>query len=134
MGTLDQNYDIRAVSYCSLGNDFVTAESQVVSGVRDLVLPKLFGTPKPASGILGIEDEIRIDFNEALAEGYFTNANFEVTAVKNGSNGDHDVSVDLNGETDYLTTEFDKNMTGKSMTMECVEYVCRSMGSRRCRI
>ena len=118
VGTLDQNYDIRAVSYCSLGNDFVTAESQVVSGVRDLVLPKLFGTPKPASGILGIEDEIRIDFNEALAEGYFTNANFEVTAVKNGSNGDHDVSVDLNGETDYLTTEFDKNMTGKSMTME----------------
>ena len=118
VGTLDQNYDIRAVSYCSLGNDFVTAESQVVSGVRDLVLPKLFGTPKPASGILGIEDEIRIDFNEALAEGYFTNANFEVTAVKNGSNGDHNVSVDLNGETDYLTTEFDKNMSGKSMTME----------------
>ena len=118
VGTLDQNYDIRAVSYCSLGNDFVTAESQVVSGVRDLVLPKLFGNPKPASGILGIEDEIRVDFNEALAEGYFTNANFEVTAVKNGSNGDHNVSVDLNGETDYLTTEFDKNMSGKSMTME----------------
>ncbi|MCP9610485.1 T9SS type A sorting domain-containing protein [Coprobacter sp. LH1063] len=117
-GTLDQSYDIRAVSYCTMGTGYVTSESNVVSGKRDLVLPKLFGTPKPASGILGIDDNIQIDFNEALAEGYFTNANFEVTAIKNGSNGNHDVSVYLNGETDYLSTEFDKNMTDKSMTLE----------------
>lgn len=123
-GEEDQNYDIRAVSYCeySLGEgepaSEVTYESETISGVKDTKRPVLFGNPLPADGILDVDDEVMLNFSEDIADGYLTPSNFEVTAVKNGSQNDHSVSVRLNGDNDYITTEFEKNLSGKSLTAE----------------
>jgi hypothetical protein len=114
----DQHYDLRAVSVCIINNEEVTSSSEVRSGLKDTYLPRLFGTAQPADGILGIEDEIRLNFNEAVAEGLLTYNNFQVRGVRNGSKGDHSVSVQLDGENDFMATGFEKNLTGKDLTIE----------------
>lgn len=123
-GEEDQDYDIRAVSYCDYSLDGgestsqVTYQSETISGVKDTKRPVLFGNPLPADGILDVEDEVRLNFSEDIADGYLTASNFEVTAVKNGSESDHSVSVRLNGDNEYITTEFDKNLSGKNLTVD----------------
>lgn len=116
---IDHGYDIRAVSFCVLGpGNIVTTESNIVSGIKDTYTPRLFGSPQPADGILGIGDEIRLNFNEPIDAGRLTAADFQVTGIRNGSRGDHSVSVQLDGQNDFLATEFDKNMGGKNITAE----------------
>lgn len=115
----DQRYDVRAVSIC-MSNDQVIAstESNEVTGVKDTYNPRLFGNPQPADGMLGIEDDIRIDFNESIAEGLLSNADFQVTGIRNGNLNDHSVAVQLDGRNDYLTTAFGKNFAAKNITVE----------------
>ncbi len=118
-GDEDQRYDIRAVSYCEYApGAMVTYESEVLSGIKDTKRPVQFGSPQPADGILDVEDEVMLTFSEDIADGYLTANNFEVTAIKNGSAGDHSVSIQLNGTSDYARTEFDRNLSGKSLTAE----------------
>lgn len=115
----DQGYDIQAVSYCELGpGNYVTTVSNRISGVKDTYAPRLFGSPQPANGILGIQDEILLRFNEQIAAGLLTYSDFQVTGIRNGAKGDHSVSVRLDGEGDHLATEFNKNLTGKHITAE----------------
>jgi hypothetical protein len=114
----DQHYDLRAVGVCIINNEEVRNASEVRSGLKDTYLPRLFGTAQPADGILGIEDEVRLNFNEAIAEGLLTYNNFQVRGVRNGSKGDHSVSIQLDGENDYMATGFEKNLTGKDLTIE----------------
>lgn len=117
-GAEDQRYDIRAVTYSLLGTEFVTRESQTISGVKDTRRPVLFGNVQPADGVLDIEDEIRLTFNEPIAEGYMTEVkNFSVTAVRNGTNTDHTTSVTFGGDA-YLSTEASRNLIGKDATVE----------------
>src|SRR3546814_16189809 len=69
----DQGYDIRAVSICKLGpDDFITTPSPVISGLKDTYSPRLFGSAQPANGVLGVSDEIRLNFNETIAAGLLT--------------------------------------------------------------
>lgn len=117
-GEEDQKYDIRAVSYCKYGAEEITYESEIISGLKDIKRPVLFGSAQPADGILGVGDEVQLNFSEDLADGYLTDANFEVTAIKNGAAGDHNVSVKFDGQNDYLSTEFDRNLNNKSLTVE----------------
>lgn len=118
-GDEDQRYDIRAVSYCEYApGAMVTYESEVLSGIKDTKRPVQFGSPQPADGVLDVEDEVMLTFSEDIADGYLTANNFEVTAIKNGSAGDHSVSIQFNGTTDNAYTEFDKNLSGKSLTAE----------------
>src|SRR3546814_3967303 len=64
----DQGYDIRAVSICKLGpDDFITTPSPVISGLKDTYSPRLFGSAQPANVVLGVSDEIRLNFNETIA-------------------------------------------------------------------
>ncbi|MEO6932005.1 MAG: LamG-like jellyroll fold domain-containing protein, partial [Chitinophagaceae bacterium] len=114
----DQNYDIQAVSYCKVGSGYVTTESNLITGIKDTYNPRLFGTPQPADGILSPNDDVRLNFNETIAAGLLTNSDFQVTGIRNGVKGDHSVSVRLNGASDFLATEFDKNFTGKNITSE----------------
>ncbi len=65
----DQNYDIQAVSYCKVGANYVTTESNLISGIKDTYNPRLFGTPQPADGVLNINDDVRLNFNETIAAG-----------------------------------------------------------------
>ena len=115
----DQRYDIRALAVCALspGNN-INTPSNVVSGLKDTYNPRLFGTPEPGNGILGIGGQIRLNFNEPIAAGLLTPANFQVTGIRNGAQGDHTVSVDLDGESDYIETEFEKNISGRNITAE----------------
>lgn len=118
-GAEDQKYDIRAVTFSKVGNDFVTKSSPIISGVKDTKRPVVFGNIQPADGVLGIEDEIRLNFNEEIAEGYMTDVkNFQVTAVRNGSNGDHSTSLTFNGASAYLATQAERNLKEKDITVE----------------
>ena len=114
----DQNYDIQAVSYCKVGNDYVTTESNLISGIKDSYNPRLFGTPQPADGILSVNDDVRLNFNETIAAGLLTNSDFQVTGIRNGVKGDHAVSIKFDGVSNYLATEFEKSFTGKNITAE----------------
>lgn len=118
-GAEDQNYDIRAVSFSKVGNEFVTKESPVITGVKDTKRPVVFGNIEPADGVLGVNDEIRLTFNEPIAEGYMTDVkNFRVTGVRNGSNGDHSTAVTFDGRTSYLETQVTRNLEAKDVTVE----------------
>lgn len=118
-GAEDQKYDIRAVTFSKVGNEFVTKSSPIISGVKDTKRPVVFGNIQPADGVLGIEDEIRLTFNEEIAEGYMTDVkNFQVTAVRNGSNGDHSTSLTFDGASSYLATQAERNLTDKDFSVE----------------
>lgn len=118
-GAEDQNYDIRAVTFSKVGNEFVTKESPVITGVKDTKRPVVFGNIEPADGVLGVEDEIRLTFNETIAEGYMTEVkNFRVTGTRNGSNGDHSTALTFDGRNSYLETQVTRNLEAKDVTVE----------------
>lgn len=118
-GAEDQNYDIRAVTFSKVGNTFVTKESPVITGVKDTKRPVVFGNIEPADGVLGVNDEIRLTFNEAIAEGYMTEVkNFRVTGTRNGSNGDHSTALTFDGRSSYLETQVTRNLEAKDVTVE----------------
>ncbi len=114
----DQRYDLRGVSYCMINNELFENYSEARSGIKDMYNPRLFGSAQPANGILTIENEIRLNFNEQIAEGYLTKNNFQVKGIRNGAQTDHSVSISMDGENDCLATEFDKNYAGKDLTVE----------------
>lgn len=66
----DGNYDIRAVASCINMQNY-TVEYQVPSsvstGIKDVLRPEIFGRPQPRDGVLDVEDEIMIQFNEPIA-------------------------------------------------------------------
>jgi hypothetical protein len=102
-GAEDQKYDIRAVSFSKVGNDFVTKTSAILSGTKDTKRPTVFGNLEPADGVLDVEDNIKMTFNEEIAEGIMTNVkNFEVTGIVNGTNTDHSTSLTFDGKASYL--------------------------------
>lgn len=118
-GAEDQNYDIRAVTFSKVGNEFVTKESPVITGVKDTKRPVVFGNIEPADGVLGVNDEIRLTFNETIAEGYMTEVkNFRVTGTRNGSNGDHSTALTFDGRSSYLETQVTRNLEAKDVTVE----------------
>ena len=114
----DQRYDLRAVSVCVINNEEIENVSEIISGIKDMLCPRLFGSAQPANGILTIEDEIRLNFNEVIAEGLLTKNNFQVTGIRNGAKTDHSVSISLDGVNDFMETEFEKNMADKDITVE----------------
>ncbi|MGN1264356.1 MAG: LamG-like jellyroll fold domain-containing protein, partial [Muribaculaceae bacterium] len=114
----DQRYDIRAVGTSMINNIEYYNYSEVRSGIKDMYNPRLFGSAQPANGVLTVNDEIRLNFNETIAEGLLTDKNFEVTGVRNGAQSDHSVSVSFDGENDVLATEFVRNWHGKPLTVE----------------
>lgn len=114
----DQRYDLRAVGTSIINNVEIFNHSTVHSGIKDMYNPRLFGSAQPANGVLTVDNEIRLNFNEQIADGLLTDNNFEVTGIRNGAQGDHSVSVSLDGQNDVLTTEFNRNWQGKSLTVE----------------
>lgn len=114
----DQRYDLRAVGTSIINEKEYYNYSAVHSGIKDMYNPRLFGSAQPANGVLTVNDEIRLNFNETIAEGLLTDNNFEVTGIRNGAQTDHSVSVRLDGENDVLTTEFNRNWHNKPLTVE----------------
>jgi len=117
-GLDNQYYDIRAKSVCKVGGSDIISYTDVASGIKDAVRPRLFGSALPANGILTVNDEIKLNFSENIADGLLSKSDFQVTGIINGSKGDHSSSVYFDGTNDYVYTEAEKNMTGKSLTFE----------------
>lgn len=107
------------MTFSKVGNEFVTKESPVITGVKDTKRPVVFGNIEPADGVLGVNDEIRLTFNETIAEGYMTEVkNFRVTGTRNGSNGDHSTALTFDGRSSYLETQVTRNLEAKDVTVE----------------
>lgn len=114
----DQRYDLRAVSVCNIANQLSYSYSEIRQGIKDMYNPRLFGSAQPANGILTIEDELRLNFNETIADGYMTKNNFQITAVRNGTETDHSVAVRLTAPDSYMATDAVRNFTAKDITVE----------------
>lgn len=114
----DQRYDLRTVGTSLINNEEVFNYSEVHSGIKDMYNPRLFGSAQPANGVLTVNDEVKLTFNEPIADGLLTDNNFSVTGIRNGAKGDHSVSVQLHGGNDRLESEFSRNWNGKSITVE----------------
>lgn len=114
----DQRYDLRTVGTSMINNEEVYNYSAVHSGIKDMYNPRLFGSAQPANGVLTVNDEVMLTFNEPIADGLLTDNNFSVTGIRNGARTDHSVSVRLDGKNDELVSEFQRNWSGKSLTIE----------------
>lgn len=114
----DQRYDLRVVSVCLIDNVEVENVSEIRSGIKDMYCPRLFGSAQPANGILTVNDEVRLNFNETISDGLLTVNNFQVTGVRNGTQTDHSTSVRFDGINDYFKSQFDRNWNGKDITIE----------------
>lgn len=114
----DQRYDLRTVGTSMINNEEVYNYSAVHSGIKDMYNPRLFGSAQPANGVLTVNDEVMLRFNEPIADGLLTDNNFSVTGVRNGAQTDHSVSVRLDGKNAVLVSEFQRNWSGKNLTIE----------------
>ena len=115
---IEQYYDIRAVNYCRHGNGFLTRSSEVLTGMKDTRLPIAFGTPSPTNGILGIGDDIKIQFSEPIAGNYLRNINnFEVLGTLNSNDVTTSTSLSFNGSS-VAYTQGNRNLTGKDFTVD----------------
>lgn len=91
---VELKYDLRAVTFSRLGNDFVTNASPVFSGIKDTRRPQLFGSPLPANGILGVGNDLKLVFSEPInANRLLATNNFRVIGLPNYSDLDPSTSV-----------------------------------------
>lgn len=116
---VELNYDLRAVTYSRLGNDFVTNSSAVLSGIKDTRRPDIFGSPLPANGILGVGDDLKLVFSEPInANRLLSTNNFRVTGVPNNTDINTSTSVVFTSTGGYLTTEAERNFAGGDFTVD----------------
>ncbi|MBB6463137.1 LamG-like jellyroll fold domain-containing protein [Flammeovirga kamogawensis] len=100
-GLSDGDYDIRAISYCSNGTEYV---SNVVSGKVDLNIPVAFGTPSPADGILSAGEDLRMQFSENVLYNSAI-SNIEIVGQTNDQEISHGTSVFFQGASNKVTLE-----------------------------
>ena len=117
---VELKYDLRAVTYSRLGNDFVTNASPVFSGIKDTRRPQIFGSPQPANGILGVGDDLKLVFSEDInANKLLATNNFKVTGLPNNSVIGTSTYLLLPGGSDsYLETEKEYNPSNDSFTID----------------
>lgn len=111
----DRSYDIRVVSHC---NDFSENESEILTGILDGQRPQVFGTPQPADGILNVDENISIQFNEPIEAGLLNQFNFDVKGTLNYYQLKHDAYIRTNGTTDYGVIPEGISFNNKSFTVE----------------
>ncbi len=115
---MEKAYDLRAVLFCRNGNGFLTRSSAVISGVKDTRRPKLFGTPEPKDGVLGVGDNIIFNFSENIESEYLqATTNFEVKGETNETAIAEEPSLQFSGK-GYAESEARRNFSDKNMTVE----------------
>ena len=117
---VELKYDLRAVTYSRLGNDYVTQSSAVFSGIKDTRRPQLFGSPQPANGILGVGDDLKLIFSEDIdANRLLATNNFKVTGVPNNSTINTTTNLYMPGDFNaYLETKDDYSASDESFTID----------------
>ncbi len=119
---VEQKYDLRAVSFCRLGNGYTTRMSSVISGTKDTRCPEVFGLPKPADGILSFDDVISLPFTEPIAYNYLDEtANFSVQGYTNNSDVDNSVALYFSGsKSQKAITEVDRVLNAMDFSIEAM--------------
>jgi len=117
---IEQEYDLRAVSFCRYGTGFVTKASPVLSGTKDTRPPVLFGAPQPANGILGVGDDMKLRFSEPIAGNYLDeDNNFQLTGVTNRTGITASTSPHFNKSANsYATTKVNRNLKDRSFSID----------------
>ncbi|TAF72475.1 MAG: hypothetical protein EAZ53_16155, partial [Bacteroidetes bacterium] len=115
----DRNYDIRAKSTCEVGPGVkYETPTEIISGLKDVKRPRLFGSPQPADGILSNGEEISIKFDEPIEASLLTPFNFSVKAILNSQETDHFTSINFDGINDYASVADGLDLNAKSFTVE----------------
>ena len=115
---VELQYDLRAVTYSRLGNDYVTRQSPVFSGIKDTRRPELFGSPLPANSILGVGDDLKLMFSEPInANRLLATNNFRVTGLPTGSTVVTSTAPVFDG-TGSMTSEAERNFNGKDLMID----------------
>jgi len=117
---MEQQYDLRAVSFCRHGSGFVTKSSPIISGTKDTRPPRVFGQPEPANAILGVGDNLKLRFNEAIAGNYLDeDNNFQLLGRTNATGITAGTSVHFDGSDDsYVTTKVSRTLSGRSISLD----------------
>ncbi|MBR6167992.1 MAG: hypothetical protein IKQ50_06145 [Paludibacteraceae bacterium] len=117
---MEQEYDLRAVSFCRYGSGYVHKASTVISGVKDTRVPVLFGDPEPVNSILGVGDHLKLRFSEPIAGNYLDeDNNFSLKGVTNKTGITAGTSLHFDGsENSYASTKVDRNLSDKSVSID----------------
>ena len=101
LGLADGQYELRVVSNCSNGTEFV---SDVIKGTVDLNVPVQFGTPTPTDGILGAGEDLRLQFSEPI---FYSSAlsKIEIKGETNQQEISHNVTVHFEGADNTMVIE-----------------------------
>ena len=117
---MEQQYDLRAVAFCRHGSGFITRASAVMRGTKDTRVPRVFGDAEPANSILGVGDNLKLRFNEAIAGNYLDeDNNFQVVGFTNASGIATGISLFFTEtETSYAESKVVHSISDKSFTID----------------
>ncbi len=117
---MEQEYDLRAVSFCRHGNGFISRVSEVRSGIKDTRVPRVFGAAQPADAILGVGNDLKLRFNEPIAGNYLDeDNNFQIIGMTNATGITTGTSLHFeNGLESKAVTKVERSLTNKSFTID----------------
>lgn len=111
----DREYQLQVVSICSDGSEYIT---ESVDGILDSSRPQVFGKAQPSDGILSMEDDISIRFNEAIEAGLISKDNFELRAPLNNVDLKHETYLHFNGTDAFAEIPQGISFSGKNFAIE----------------
>ena len=115
---MEQEYDLRAVSFCRYGTSYITKSSPVLTGIKDTRVPRVFGEPEPANSILGVGDNLKLRFNEPIAGNYLDeDNNFQITGITNTTGFSTATSLHFDGKAS-ATTKAKRDLTETDFTID----------------
>ena len=114
----DGTYQFRAQSSALYEGKPVTAESDVLTLVKDLNRPQLFGAASPGDGVLNSGDEISVTFNEDIQKERLTKNNIIISGVLNGYELQHDVALSAQNTERAAYTQAGFNLAKKSFSAD----------------
>jgi len=115
----DGEYEFIAHTVCEDNNILISEyTTPSVGGTMDMSLPRSLGLASPASGIMGIGDELSITFNEDIQTGMLTQNNFSITGVLNAQEiAEPSAGIAFAGGAQHAKTEL-PIYTGGSFSIE----------------
>ncbi len=117
---MEQNYDLRAVSFCRHGSGFISRASTVLTGIKDTRPPRVFGDPQPVDAVLGVGDNLLLRFNEPIAGNYLDeDNNFQILGTTNNIGLTAGTSVHFDGtEASYAASQVTRSLSDKPFTID----------------
>jgi hypothetical protein len=115
---MEQEYDLRAVSFCRYGTSYLTKASKVLTGIKDTRVPVVFGEPEPANSILGVGDHLKLRFNEPIAGNYLDeDNNFQITGITNSTGLSASTALHFDGNAS-AATKAKRDLTETDFTID----------------